>query len=287
MKVLNECMINFSYRLSPESPIINETILSNIVSTQLIKNRLEVKKYVNKRKSCYFDILTYKIVIRNVSSFIINNIFFQDIVPMNTRFINNSVTINGVKKRCIDPSHGFSLGYLISGAEMKITFKALVLPIPIGDNIQNCSSIEYDYIYNVEEPPLRVSNQSNIVSTKCQNKIFSQSSIGNILQTPHAVSKLLYDRYSITILETKVLNNYGKDLCTLLVIGRMDYELCYLSECNKRYTSGVFGFSECLAVPTGIIYSNRNDITATIEFASTNIIDKNTLFINATLLLHY
>lgn len=287
MKVINECRIDFNYRLSPQSPIISETLFSNMVSTQVIKNRLDVRKYVNKRRSCYFDILTYKIIVRNVSIFTINNIFFKDIIPENTRFIKNSLAINTIQKRCINPTEGIFLGNLVSGSKVKITFKVLVLPICFSNDIRNYSSVEYDYVYNIEEPPIRVLKDSNIVETQCENKIFTQSSIGNLLKTPCCINKILYDRYRVTILETKVINNYKKDLCTLLVIGKIEYEMCYLSKCYKRLINDVFGFSECVAVPRGIIYSNVHNISGAIEYATSNILDKSTIFISTNLLLHY
>ena len=48
-----------------------------------------------------------------------------------------------------------------------------------------------------------------------------------------------------------------------------------------------FGFSCYMLVPVGIEYLNENNIKVIIEHASSNLINKNTVFINTNILLHY
>lgn len=289
MKVINECRINFKYRLSQQTPIINKTIFSNQVSTQVVRNTLEISKYVNKKQTYSFDILTYTIVIENITQITINNLFFQDNIPNGTKFIENSVIVNDIKIRCVNPQEGFYIGKLTGKGKVKITFKVLVLPMCFCKNIINYSTIKYDYIYNVEKPPYRAFKESNSVDTKCEFRLFKQISIGNALKLDTGIYKIIDGKYKFKIIETKVISSPKLNLYTLIVIGKIEYEICYKSnpKCNCKYIEDVFGFSTDMLVPIGITFFNKDKIQGSIEYASANLVNKNTIFINIDLLLYY
>lgn len=287
MDIENKCRIDYEYRLSEKSPIIIKTISSNIVSTQIIENTLEVSKTVNKKETYYFDILTYTIVICNVSSFTITNLKFQDSIEGNTRFIKNSLRIDGVKIRCINPEEGFYVGDLKTGARVVITFKVLVLPTDLCRNIKNSATAEYDYIYNVEKPPIKVNKESNKVRIKCEKILFTQILVGHTLKTNSCIDKIKRTKYKLKIFETKLINTHELNFCRALVMGKIECEIWYKSKSNIRYVEDVFGFSAFILVPVGISYSNKEEVKAVIEYASTDLISADTVFINASLLLYY
>ncbi|MCR8746289.1 DUF11 domain-containing protein [Romboutsia lituseburensis] len=285
MKVINECRINYKYRLSSQAPIISKTMFSNTVSTQIIKDTLEISKSVNKKQTYPFDVLIYTIIISNIGKVTTNNLFFQDNIPMGTDFIENSITVNEVKKRCLNPENGFRLGSLKSQEKIKITFKVLVLPIYFCKPIINYSTVGYDYIYNVEKPPYRDIKKSNYVKTICEDKLFKQVLLENTLEIN--IDEIINDRYKLQIIEIKLINSPHLNLFTLLIIGKIEYEICYRYKCNNRFIKGVFGFSTDMLVPIGITFTNKEDIKGTIEYASSNLINNNKIFMNISLLLYY
>ncbi|MDO7203747.1 hypothetical protein Q5M85_05770 [Paraclostridium bifermentans] len=43
MRVVNECRVDFKYRLTQDSPLVTRTNFSNVVSTEIIKDMLNIK----------------------------------------------------------------------------------------------------------------------------------------------------------------------------------------------------------------------------------------------------
>ncbi|MDB3084655.1 hypothetical protein C4097_08840 [Clostridioides difficile] len=305
MKVINECRIDFQYRLSPKSPVIVKTICSNVVSTDIVKDILKIEKYVDKKHSYSFDIVTYTVCISNVSKYIVTNAFFQDKIPTGTKFINNSVTINSIKKYFINPEKGFSLHDINSGKCIIITFKVIVLPHYLCNTIKNCSTIEHDYIYNIEMSPTRVVMKSNKVNTYVENKVFKSLQVDNNIKISQRIDKIIDIKVKVNILETKVVNTpandvYRKqnsDVCTFIILGNIEYEINYKLKCKKtnrknknqkmKTKISVFGFSCNMLVPIGITYLNKDNIKINIENTSTSQIYKGKLFVSSNILLYY
>lgn len=287
MDIVNECRIDFKYRLSPQSPIISKTIFSNLVSTQIIENTLKMTKYVDKKETYAFDILTYTIIIENIREFDVTNIFFHDTIQKGTQFIENSVEVNNRKRRCISPEQGFYLGCLTSGEKVKITFNVLVLPMYFHNLIKNYSDIEYDYIYNIEKPPIKVNEKSNEVKVKYKNKVFLQTVLGNTIKTYAYIEEILDISCKLEIIKTKLITSIDLDKCTVLVIGKIKYEILFKSLHYKRYIEDTFGFSTCMMAPIGMIYSNKDNIKINIEYLKANLLNKNSIYITTSLLIYY
>ncbi|WP_373600689.1 DUF11 domain-containing protein [Paraclostridium bifermentans] len=287
MKVVNECRVDYKYRLSLKSPIINKTIFSNIASTQIIKESLKLSKSVNKKSTYTFDILIYTITIKNISDSIIKNIFFKDDIPKSTRFIENSVKINNIKLRCLNPNEGFYIEKLDAKDSIELSFKVLVVPINYYNIIENFSIIEYDYIYNVEEAPYLVKKESNIVKTKYAKKIFKQMTFGDYFKTSYSIDKIIDYKYNIDIMDTKIIRNPKPNLYTLLIVGKIEFKVWYKYNCCKKCNSEVFGFSTCMSVPVGIILGNKDDIKYDMQYLSIDLVNSNTIFLNMSLLLYY
>lgn len=287
MKIINECRIDYKYRFSPQSAEIRKTIFSNIVSTQVIKDRLELTKSVNKQLTFPFDILTYTIFIYNITNLDIENIFFKDNIPQNTRFIENSITINNIKVECENPQIGFFVGNLEGGGIIKVAFKVLVLPTYFCNLIENYSTIEYDYKYNVEKPPYRANKMSNKVISKCEKRVFKQILVEENIETCDDICFIKNYRYNLQIMETKFINQINSNLGTLLVIGKLSYEINYISDECIRCIDDIFGFSTCMIVPIGISLESNEYIKYDIEELSINLIKSNNIFLSMSLLLYY
>lgn len=287
MKVVNQCRINFNYQLSSDSAVVCKTIFSNEVSTQIMHHIIVVHKYVDKEEACIFDILIYKIIIENISDVIVTNIFFYDNIPEGVRFIKNSIRINGVKKRCINVEDGFNLGNLRAKESFQVEFKVLVLQSCSCEYIKNHSRIEYDYIYNIEMPPKRICRYSNEVVTKCEDMVFKQITVSDTVKPCGRIEDIIYVDYKVEIIGTEIIESPIKNLCTLLVMGKIEYRIFYKSKFHNKCLEGILGFSENLLVPYGINYCNTKLITVDIENISFELINKDKIFINSNLLLHF
>lgn len=300
MRVVNECRVNFEYRLSDESPIVMDTSFSNRVSTDIVKDVLSVNKLVNKASTYAFDIITYNIIIKNISDFIATNVFFRDKIPIGTIFIENSVEINNKKKRWISPNNGFYIKSINPRCSVDIKFKVRVLPICFCEVIKNCSSIYHDHIYNIEKEPARLCIPSNFVYTKVKNKIFKELNIENIINLKKDIHDIVNFSASLKILDTKrvdtpINNIYKKEkssICTLIVIGVIEYKILFKSKKQKSRGSlktikSISGFSCNIIAPVGITYLEQNTIKSNINYSCAKLITRNTILTSTNIILNF
>lgn len=284
MRLINECRVDYRYKLGENSPTIRKTIVSNMVSTEIINEMLLVTKFVNKEKVSTFEVLIYEVIISNISSEKVKNIFFQDILEEAIIFIKNSVKINDKTKRCLDVEKGFFIRDLLVNDREKITFKALAIDKNNSSIIENQSILEFDYVYNIEECAKRREKESNKVLSTCQNNLFKQIKLLNYIGLPNNLQKIESIKYKLEILETKLLSSKTSNLTRLLVIGKIEYELIYNSYKMKIHCEG---FSTCMLVPIGVNYIDKIIIKEKVEYISAHKINKNIMAINIDLLLYY
>ncbi|MCF0146796.1 MAG: DUF11 domain-containing protein [Clostridium sp.] len=278
MFVLNMCRVDYKYKLSSLSPVITKTVLSNMVSTQIINEKIKITKFVDKEKAGSFDLLKYTIEIVNISDERVNNIFVQDDIPQGTCFLENSLTINNIKKRCVTPEKGFYITKLNIKEKIKITFKVIILK-PKYPYIKNTSNIEYDYIYNIEEDPIRRHKESNTVKTKYQDNLFKEVLQRNTINLSSEIDCITKVHCFPKITGVKLINCYIKGKCGLLIMGKIN---CFLfCKCNgKKYIiEDTEGFSICMLVPIGISYLNKVYIKIKTESICTKLINRNTIAI--------
>ncbi|MCU9814247.1 DUF11 domain-containing protein [Paraclostridium sp. AKS73] len=241
MRVVNECRVDFKYRLTQDSPLVTKTNFSNVVSTDIIKNMLDIEKFVDKNSTYAFDILTYSIVITNVSNFTVTNVFFKDKIPKGTIFIENSVKVDNIKKRCLRPDNGFYINKINYRSSVIIKFKVIVLPQYFIHPITNFSTIQQNYILNIEEVPVRLNIDSNIVSSEFQRKVFKEINICENIRLKKDISKILKFEVDIKVISTKlvdspinrIIQKNKSNMCNLVVIGYIDYKIHFYLKIKK------------------------------------------------------
>lgn len=286
MDIINRCYVDYNYRLSAQSPMVSKTIISNMVWTQVIREKLEIKKIVNKENAYSFDVLVYTIIILNISGELIENLFFKDCIDKGTRFIENSVMINDIKKRCLNPEKGFYIGNLKKNDMVKISFKVLILASYLSEHIKNKSYVEYNYRYNIEKPPIRVVKESNDVITEHNKNLFKQIIVGNTIKIDTGIDKVITIECNAEVIGTKIINNFRVDFCNILILAKLKYKILYKS-CGKLICyEDVFGFSEFILAPIGAIYLNNIDIKIKIEDISSELIGKKVIFLNSAILIY-
>ncbi len=299
MRVVNECRVDFKYRLTQDSPLVTKTNFSNVVSTDIIKNMLDIEKFVDKNSTYAFDILTYSIVITNVSNFTVTNVFFKDKIPKGTIFIENSVKVDNIKKRCLRPDNGFYINKINYRSSVIIKFKVIVLPQYFIHPITNFSTIQQNYILNIEEVPVRLNIDSNIVSSEFQRKVFKEINICENIRLKKDISKILKFEVDIKVISTKlvdspinrIIQKNKSNMCNLVVIGYIDYKIHFLSKNKKDNNTNIirykFGFSSYLMTPIGIAYIRNENIKVNVNYASVNLINKKLIFTSTNLYMYF
>lgn len=286
MQIVNVGGVNYDFLLE-EGKKISKSELSNKAVTNIIECSLEAEKSVNKKLSMSFDILTYKVNIKNICNHKINNLFFKDNLPKETIYFNSSLRINGVKS-CKDPYSGFFLENLMPGKAFTICFKVLILPGFYNTSIKNKAFFIYDYIYDISLPPKRITIWTNETEVYIENKIFKQFIIENTINLKRCQQEVQFIKsyhVSAAIKDVKVTYEWDK-LCTILILGKMLYCINYISYENKNVNiRKVYGFSSLFHAPSSIKYLKNKSFNITIEKNSILLIKKRSIFISSSVLL--
>jgi len=278
MEIINQSRVDFHYRLLPSGPVICNTLFSNIVKTTILEKLVVAIKKVDKSTACIYDTLTYTICIINKSMYNISNVFFQDVVPIGEKFICNSVKVNNYNYKKLNPNCGFYIGTIKPFSTCVILFKVLILQHTIGKTIKNYAEITYDYIYNLEKPPIRVSIKTNITCTTVQNSLFKQSNISNKFKFRNACicfEDIISISTRISIVRTKILDTpEGISLegvyltgSKILIIGTANYRVSYFNRqsCKKCFQKFIGGFTSSIIIPKGINYTSKVEFNISTE----------------------
>ena len=123
--VLNIARVNYSFNPF-EGYTVNTSVNTNIVSVYIILEDLSIVKSVDKAATLKGDELTYTSTITNTGTLPIINIFFTDNVPVETQFVEGSVTINSISEPTFDPNVGFNIGNLVPSQSVEVSFKVVI-----------------------------------------------------------------------------------------------------------------------------------------------------------------
>ncbi|MEG0671713.1 hypothetical protein [Clostridium sp.] len=272
MKIVNESRIDYQYRYSAVSPVVINTIISNKVATTVVNNTLCARKEVDKCHGSMYEILNYRIKIENISSERVNNVSFKDSLPHGVRFINNTLSINEKIVRCLCPMEDIYIGYLDSKEIVIIKYKAVVYHLCCLQTLGNPCVVFYDYIYNVEEPPIKVSTKSNKVMTEMRDNLFKQIIVDNKVQFPNSLrirNGFKGIDVCAKVIEVKILKCItNADRYSVILIGVLTYRIAYIYQCKLREIIDVKGFSTILSVPNGVKYFKKVGAKADVEDTS-------------------
>ncbi|MEC3823425.1 hypothetical protein VSM05_19095, partial [Clostridioides difficile] len=170
---------------------ITKTTFKDVFSNDVNGSILKVEKYVDKKCASVFDILTYTVTVTNTSRYKTGNIFFKDYISKYIEFINNTVKVNGIIKRGLNPQQGFYIGRIDASCKKVISFKSVVLPNSAHRIIKNSANIYYYYKCNLDKFPTRISVESNRVYTNVNKIVFKQLNISNTLKAPKNLRDIL------------------------------------------------------------------------------------------------
>ena len=113
--------------MDPVRGPITYTGSTNDVTIALVSARMTVVKSVDKTLAVRGDTLTYTSVVTNTGSLTKTNLVFRDVVPAGTTFVPGSVTIDGISYPAYNPTTGFPLSDLVSGAGATVVFSVKVV----------------------------------------------------------------------------------------------------------------------------------------------------------------
>ncbi|AJG86071.1 TPA: DUF11 domain-containing protein [Bacillus anthracis] len=167
--VLNTASAIATFLLNPLQPPVTTTNSSNttVVTIPLPPpGEVTATKTVDVAAGAVGDVLTYTVLISNVGIIPVTDVFFQDVIPEGTTFVEGSVTIGGVQQLGLNPEIGFTVTpLLIAGGSIEITFQVTITEIPDNEVILNDADVTFTSQPNPQEPPITETILTNLVVT--------------------------------------------------------------------------------------------------------------------------
>ena len=169
-------------------------------------------KRVNREYASKGETVTYTIVANNTGNATATNVILTDIVPSNTTYVTNSLTVNGVTYSG-NPNNGITLTSIPPNSTSYITFSALINSIPAINPMVNTASIVYNYTIDPSIPNGGTgTNITNpVYTTIVYADIFSE---GNFIKTASTGQAKVLDTLSYTFL----VRNTGNTTATNIIV---------------------------------------------------------------------
>ncbi|MGG7178367.1 hypothetical protein ACQPU1_12270 [Clostridium paraputrificum] len=164
--IYNFATSSYKYYVDPTNPPILDEKQSNTVQTIINVGKIIPTKTVSKSYATIDDILTYTVNIFNAGNTIAKNINFRDVLPIGINFITGSVQINGISYPNANPFDSFTLGNIISGDTVVVTFQAKIISLPNPSLVSNTANITFFYKVNPSGEDIPVTLNSNTVTTQ-------------------------------------------------------------------------------------------------------------------------
>nr|WP_268235140.1 hypothetical protein [Priestia taiwanensis] len=180
--ISNTSTVEYQYTL-PNRPPITETITSSAAITEVNHADLDSNKAVDRTFAAIGDTLTYTITLNQTGNVPANDVNVVDLIPEGTTFIEDSVIVNGQPLQNVDPATGIPVGTIGVSGSVTVSFQVRVTSIPTPNTLNNFATTTFSYVVNPTEPPILITQQTNIVSTTVINPIVTISKNANRLTT--------------------------------------------------------------------------------------------------------
>ncbi|MCF0146794.1 MAG: DUF11 domain-containing protein [Clostridium sp.] len=164
--IYNFATISYKYYIDPSNSPIARSVQSNTVQTVINVGSLQVNKAVSKSYATINDVITYTVTIFNAGNTLAKNVNFRDVIPFGLTFVTGSVKVNNISYPALDPYASFTLGNIISGDTVIVTFDALVTSLPNPSLVSNTANITFSYKIDPNGADITVIVNSNTVTTQ-------------------------------------------------------------------------------------------------------------------------
>ena len=236
----NNALVNYEYAVNPsQSPALGSTV-TNTTVTPIIDATLVLNKNASTTFATIGDTITFTSSVTNTGNTTANNVVFTDTIPNGTAFIPNSFKINGVTVPNANPQNGINIGNMNSNASVALSFQVNITTLPNPNPIPNKSSIQYNFIVDINEPPVSRTVQSN--------KTFTQVNTASVIATKTASSA--FSAVGDTLTYTTTLTNSGNTTAnTPVFIDILPNELSFVPDSVQINSSPQLGFRPDSGVP--------------------------------------
>ncbi|MGL5152536.1 MAG: DUF7507 domain-containing protein [Clostridium sp.] len=165
-------VLNYSFEVDESTGILtNRTTNSN--QTTLYVNNADISygtggliKSVDTQFGTICDVVTYTFTLKNMGNTIANAVVLRDTLPNSLKYMDGSVTVNGVPYKTYSPLVGIPVGSLDLNQVITVTFKGTIVSLPKPNVIDNVGVVNYKYTIDPSIPNGgERTNTSNKVTT--------------------------------------------------------------------------------------------------------------------------
>jgi uncharacterized repeat protein (TIGR01451 family) len=162
----NSAAVNYKYTVDPNNEPIATAAKSNTVTTNIRLGALTVTKETNKAYATIDETVSYTVNIINTGNADAFYVNFRDVIPFGLTFVKDSVKVNGDSKPGLDPYQSFTLGNILAGGSVIVSFDTTVTSIPSPSLITNTANIVYSFKINPNEDYIVKKADSNAATTQ-------------------------------------------------------------------------------------------------------------------------
>lgn len=270
MKIVNQSRVNLEYQYDPTMPVVRETQVSNLAITYVLDDRLCVRMSAVRSLFTFFETFEYNIKIRNICGIKIVHIRIQDSLPKSLYYIQNSIIINGIRRRCCTPYEGIPIEFIDVGEEVSILFRVVIPVQSAPRQIVNRCMVSYDYQYDYQLPMIEKVIESNWVKSWIHNIYYKMSSVSANIVVNNQFMILRLNHIELSPLQRKTVR--GKYESSIVIVDCME---CYFElrrkgsqrSCPMKAQQGI---ACTMKVPDGVRYCNVGRIQGKIEDIQVN-----------------
>lgn len=127
----------------PDGRIIAGSATSNTLSIPVRLPNVAVVKSAGFADVAVGDTLLYISVITNNGIEAVNNVILTDTIPTGTSLVSGSVTVAGTSQPSANPGTGITVGSIVAGSSVTVTFQVNVISLPSPAQLLNKSTASY------------------------------------------------------------------------------------------------------------------------------------------------
>ncbi len=145
-------------------PYGNDYAVDDIVLSEVDIAELTLEKFASQCPITIGEMLTYSVLISNLSDFAAKNVLFSDPLAANVIFVPGSVRIDDIPYDTYDPVAGFALADMEPGSSYVVTYQVIVDDNSVNP-IPNRAESSYDVLVSQSGDIFRHTVYSNTVLT--------------------------------------------------------------------------------------------------------------------------
>ncbi|BCN32025.1 DUF7507 domain-containing protein [Anaeromicropila herbilytica] len=164
-RIENKSEIIYQYKPDPNGKAVVETGYSNTVQTVINQAKYSIVKSVDKSYAGLNDALIYTVTITNTGTVTLKDLKFSDYIGTYMEFYPNSVYIDGINYKDLNPSTQFSISDLKPQEVHTISFATIIISNPPVGYISNVSEVLLTYQTNPNSMKITKTEFSNTAIT--------------------------------------------------------------------------------------------------------------------------